>query len=82
MPDVSDEELNSKLNAYLDGMLDKKRLLRSHFLNGLAKGVGMAVGFSILGAILIIVLQNLATRNLPLIGDFLAQLMEIVKEVR
>ena len=62
--------------AYVD---DHRRLMRSHFLSGLARGVGMAIGFSVLGALLVWILQDLAKRNLPLIGDILAYIMEAIR---
>ena len=40
----------------------------------------MAVGFTILGAILVIILQDLARHNLPLIGDMLAQIVSVVQK--
>ena len=58
---------------------DRRRLIRTHFLAGLAKGAGTAVGFTILGAVIVIVLQRLAQRNLPVIGDFLAEIVEVVQ---
>ena len=48
--------------------------------SGVARGVGMAVGFTILGAILVIILQDLARHNLPLIGDMLAQIVSVVQK--
>ena len=48
-------------------------------MKALARGLGMAVGFTILGAALVIVLQGLAQRNLPVIGDFLAEIVQIVQ---
>lgn len=39
----------------------------------------MAIGFTVLGAALVILLQRLAQRNLPVIGDLLAQIVEIVQ---
>ena len=42
----------------------------------------MAVGFSILGAIILIALQRLAAHNLPLIGGFLKELLEMVNEAK
>lgn len=62
--------------AYVD---NRKRLLLSHFLSGLARGAGSAVGFTVLGAALLILLRHLAEQNLPLIGDFLAQIVTIVQ---
>ena len=83
MANKLDEHLRSlerlHLSEYLQYVNDRRRLIRTHFLSGLAKGAGSAIGFTILGAVLVIVLQRLAQRNLPLIGDFLAQIVEIVQ---
>lgn len=68
-----------RLADYVRYLDDRKRLMRNQFLGGLFRGMGMAVGFTILGAVLVMVLQRLAQRNLPVIGDFLAQLVEIVQ---
>ena len=67
------------LDDYLRYVTDRRRIIRSQFLAGLAKGAGTAVGFTILGAVIVIVLQRLAEQNLPVIGDFLATLVEIVQ---
>lgn len=67
------------LGEYVEYMEDRKRRIWGHFLGGLARGVGMAVGFTILGAVLVIMLQDLARRNLPVIGDFLAQIVSVVQ---
>lgn len=67
------------LTEYLRYVQDRRRFLGTQFLGGLARGMGMAVGFTILGAVLVIVLKGLAERNLPLIGDFLAQIVSIVQ---
>ena len=68
-----------RLADYIRYVDDHKRLMRSHFLGGLARGMGMAVGFTLLGAVLVIVLNRLAQHNLPIIGDFLADIVEIVQ---
>ena len=68
-----------RLKEYIHYLGDRRRLMRSHFLGGVARGLGMAGGFTILGAILVLVLQRLASRNLPVIGDFLAQIVSIVQ---
>ena len=54
-------------------------MLLVQFLGGMARGLGMAVGFTVLGAALIMLLNRLAQRNLPVIGDFLAQIVDIVQ---
>ena len=68
-----------QLTEYLRYVQDTRRLMRTQFVSGLFRGMGMAVGFTILGAVLVVLLQALAQRNLPLIGDFLAQLVAIVQ---
>lgn len=67
------------LAEYVRYVDDRKRMFWNHFWGGVARGVGMAVGFTILGAVLVLILQNLAKRNLPLIGDVLAQIVTIVQ---
>ena len=68
-----------QLTDYLRYVQDTRRLMRTQFLSGLFRGMGMAVGFTILGAVLVVLLQALAQRNLPVIGDFLAQIVAIVQ---
>ena len=48
-------------------------------ISGGARGIGAAVGITVLGAILLLILQDLARRNLPLIGDALAQIVSVVQ---
>ena len=68
-----------QLTEYLRYVQDTRRLMRTQFVSGLFRGMGMAVGFTILGAVLVVLLQALAQRNLPVIGDFLAQIVAIVQ---
>ena len=68
-----------RLADYVRYVDDRKRLFWTSFWGGVARGVGMAVGFTILGAVLVLVLQDLARRNLPLIGDLLTQIMGVVQ---
>ena len=69
-----------RLADYVRYVDDRKRLFWTSFFSGVARGVGMAVGFTILGAILVIILQDLARHNLPLIGDMLAQIVSVVQK--
>lgn len=73
------EAEESHLLEYIAYIRRPGTMLRVNFLAGLARGFGVAVGFSILGALLFYFLQYLAYRNLPVIGDFIAQVVEFVK---
>ena len=68
-----------RLPEYISYLENRRRFLGMQFLGGVARGLGMAVGFTILGAVLVMVLQGLAQRNLPVIGDFLAEIVRIVQ---
>jgi len=65
---------------YLRYIDDHKRQFRVNFLAGLARGLGAAVGFSILGAMIIAILQRIVTVNIPLIGGFLADVVRMVMD--
>lgn len=67
------------LAEYIRYMENKRRWFWKHFMGGVARGLGMAVGFTVLGAVLIMLLQDLARHNLPVIGDFLAQIVNVVQ---
>jgi len=68
-----------KLAEYVDLLEHPWRLLYINFISGLARGFGIAVGFAILGAVIILILQRLVTLNLPLIGGFIADIVAIVQ---
>jgi len=68
-----------RLSEYVRYADDRRRMFWSNFWGGMARGVGMAVGFTILGALLVLLLRDLAQRNLPLIGDALAEIVNVVQ---
>lgn len=68
-----------RLSDYVRYVDDRRRMFWSNFWGGVARGVGMAVGFTILGALLVLILRDLAQRNLPLIGDALAEIVNVVQ---
>ncbi len=61
-------------------LLNSRRYLLINFWSGLSRGVGTILGATILGAIIIMILQKLVVLNLPLVGDFIAGLVRIVLE--
>ena len=71
-----------RLSEYLQYVSDTKRLLWVNFVSGVARGFGFAVGFSILGALAMLVLSRLAARNVPLIGEFLAEVLAQAERLR
>lgn len=68
-----------KLAEYVELLNKPGRLLYVNFISGLARGLGIAVGFSLLGALLLLILQRLVVLHLPVISDFIAQIIRMVK---
>lgn len=68
-----------KLSEYVK-LLDRPwRLLYLNFVAGIARGFGMAIGFTLLGALVIYMLQRSFLSNLPIIGRIVAELVRIVQ---
>lgn len=68
-----------KLAEYVE-LLDRPwRLMYINFIAGMARGVGIAVGFTILGAVLLYFLRRLVMLNLPWIGGFIAEIVRMVQ---
>jgi len=68
-----------KLAEYVDLLHDTKRLLYVNFIAGVARGVGMAIGFTLLGALVIYLLTRTFVAHLPVVGGIIAQIVEIVQ---
>jgi len=64
---------------YIELYRNPWRILYLNFLSGVMRGFGIAVGFSIVGALLLWGLGRLAALNLPIIGEFIAEIVRIVK---
>lgn len=69
-----------KLAEYVDLLNSPWKLLWVNFISGIARGLGIAVGFAILGAIIVIIMRKLVDLNLPVIGGFIADIVQIVNE--
>lgn len=56
-----------------------KRMILINFISGLARGLGVAIGATVLGALVLMLLLRLAELNIPLIGFFIAKIVKIVQ---
>lgn len=56
-----------------------RKLLWRNLMSGISKGVGIGIGFSIVTAIIIIILQRIITLNIPVISQYIADIIEIVQ---
>ena len=66
--------------SYLLG--NKKEMFIRNFFAGISRGIGIGVGVTVISAILIIILQKIVTLNIPVIGEYIADIVEIVQRSR
>ncbi len=89
---------NKKLDKSIDKLIDileksniydlseiignKKELVKRNILAGFFRGIGIGIGVTIITAILVLVLRHLVTLNIPVIGKYISDIVEIVEKSR
>ena len=70
----------SRIREYMMLTDSKRRLFLINFVAGLGKGFGQAIGFTVLAGLVLYLLSTWV--NLPVIGEFIAKLINIVDQYR
>ncbi|TYP77936.1 hypothetical protein BCM02_102509 [Paenibacillus methanolicus] len=76
---VAEDMERSQMAEYVDLLNRPFSLIWRNLLAGTARGVGIAVGFTFFAATIVYVLQMLGALNLPIIGDYIADIVRIVQ---
>ena len=80
-----------KLTDILEGMNlhdliyiygSKKEIIKRNLLAGIARGIGGGIGFTIITAIIIYFLQKIVRLNIPILGKYLNDIIEIVQKTK
>ncbi|MGB9825370.1 MAG: DUF5665 domain-containing protein [Desulfofundulus sp.] len=66
----------NRIAEYVSLQQNAGRLIYLNFLAGVARGLGMAVGFTLVGALVLYILRQMV--SIPVIGTFIAQIVDIV----
>ena len=66
--------------TYLLG--NKKELITRNLMAGIFRGIGIGIGVTVITAILVMLLQKIVTLNIPVIGEYIADIVEIVERSR
>lgn len=79
------EELNKLLSKnnlleLMETLGNTKKMVIKNFISGIAKGIGIGIGVTILTAIIILFLQRLVRLNIPVIGEYITDIVEIVEK--
>ncbi|GIO40614.1 DUF5665 domain-containing protein [Paenibacillus apis] len=69
----------SRIAEYTQLLNRPWRLIWLNLLSGTSRGVGIAIGFTFFAATIIYLLQLLGALNLPIIGDYIADVVRIVQ---
>lgn len=81
---VKIEELTQSLEKasiaeFIELYKKPRRMLYLSFLSGIVRGFGLAIGFTMVGALFLYALGTLASLNLPIVGEFIAEITRIVQ---
>ena len=66
--------------SYIIG--SKKQIFIRNIMAGISKGIGIGIGFTIITAIIVYILQRIVKLNLPVISDYIVDIMDIVQNRR
>lgn len=58
---------------------DKKKLFIRNLITGIFKGIGIGIGVTVITAVLVIILQKIVALNIPIIGEFISDIVDIVQ---
>jgi len=69
-----------RIAEYVDLLQKPHKLIVLNFIAGLFRGLGIAIGATLLVAIMLRFLQQLLVLNIPGIGSFVAEIIRIVEQ--
>ena len=74
------EKSNLMEMSYVLG--NKKEILKRNLIAGISRGIGIGIGVTLITAILIYILRKIIMLNIPIIGDYVTDIVEIVEKSR
>ncbi len=70
----------SNLEDVADLFSSKKELIKRNLIGGIFRGVGIGIGVSVITAVLVLILRKVVALNIPVLGGYIADLVEIVEK--
>ncbi len=80
--ELNESLLKSNILEITTLMGNRKELLIRNLLAGISRGIGIGIGVTIITAILILLLKKLVTLNIPIIGEYIADIVDVVQKSR
>lgn len=76
---IADHLERAQLAEYVQLLNSPRKLIWRNLLAGTARGVGIAIGFTLFSATILYVLRQIGALDLPIIGHYIADLVESVQ---
>lgn len=81
------EKLNYNLNKnkfidLVEVMGSKKEMIFRNLFSGIWKGIGIGIGVTLVTAIIILILQKIIKLNIPIISEYITDIVEIVEKTK
>jgi hypothetical protein len=77
---VAKDMEHTTIADYIQLLNSPRKLIWTNFVAGLSRGVGLAIGFTIIASTIVYFLQLLITLNLPYVGKFIADIVKLVQD--
>lgn len=79
------DDINEKLEktrimeiSYVMG--SKREIIKRNLIAGISRGVGLGIGITIISAVIIYFLRKLIMLNIPILGEYIADIVAIVQK--
>lgn len=59
---------------------NKKEIIKRNLLAGIFRGVGIGIGITIITALIVYLAQRIIKLNIPIIGDYISDIVKIVEK--
>lgn len=69
----------SEISEYIQLMNRPWKIIKTNVIAGIARGVGIAIGFTIFASLIVYFLQLLGKLDLPIIGEYIAEIVKVVQ---
>mgnify|MGYP007019859122 CR=1 FL=1 len=69
----------AQIAEYVQLLNSPRRLIVANLIAGAARGVGIAVGVTVFSATIVYILKQIGALDLPIIGHYIAELVESVQ---
>lgn len=72
----------SHVTKLIELLGNPKQLFLRNLFSGISKGIGIGIGVTLVTALILLLLEKLVTLNIPVIGEYISDIVMIVEQSR